>query len=68
MNKGSARRKAAINSQNIHPWSRIGTHDPSVLAAKDSSCFRPRGHRQRPSLAYLAYFRVLHPVARNIKL
>jgi hypothetical protein len=28
--------------------SAIRTHDPSVRASEDSSCFRPRGHCDRP--------------------
>jgi hypothetical protein len=42
----SARRKAATYTQNntntdIHALSRIRTHDPSIRASEDSSCFRP---------------------------
>jgi hypothetical protein len=33
----------------IHASSGIRTHDPSVRASEDSSCFRPRGHCDRPS-------------------
>jgi hypothetical protein len=32
----------------IHALSWIGTHDPSVRASEESSCLRPRGHRDRP--------------------
>jgi hypothetical protein len=31
----------------IHASSGIRTQDPSVLASEDSSCLRPRGHRDR---------------------
>jgi hypothetical protein len=34
----------------IHAWSGIRTHDPSVRAGKDSSCFRRRGYSDRPSI------------------
>jgi hypothetical protein len=45
---GSARRKAAIYTQNnastdIHVRRWIRTHDPSVRACEDRSCLRPRG-------------------------
>jgi hypothetical protein len=49
---GSAHRKAAtytehrINANN-HALSGIRTHDPSVRASEESSCLRPRGHRDR---------------------
>jgi hypothetical protein len=36
-----------INTQNIHGLSGIRTHDPSIRASKDSSCFIPRGHCDR---------------------
>jgi hypothetical protein len=35
----------------IHALSGIRTHNPSVLASEDSSCLRPRGHFDRPTLA-----------------
>jgi hypothetical protein len=31
----------------IHAWSGIRTHNPSVWASEDSSCFRQRGHCDR---------------------
>jgi hypothetical protein len=34
-------------STDIHASTRIRTHDPSFLAAEDSSCLRPSGHRDR---------------------
>jgi hypothetical protein len=34
----------------IHALSGIRTHNPSVRASEDSSCLRPRGHRDRPYL------------------
>jgi hypothetical protein len=53
---GSARRKAATSTQNntnthtdIHAFSGIRTHDPSIRASEDSSCLRPRGHSDRRS-------------------
>jgi hypothetical protein len=37
--------KPRINAHtNIHASNGIQTHDPSVRAGEDSSCFRPRGH------------------------
>jgi hypothetical protein len=33
--------------KNIHALSGTGTHDPSVWAGEESSCFRPHGHRDR---------------------
>jgi hypothetical protein len=36
-----------ITQTNIHAFSGIGTHDPSVRAGEDSSCLRSRGHRDR---------------------
>jgi hypothetical protein len=33
--------------RDIHASSRIRTHDPSVRAGEDISCFRPRGHCDR---------------------
>jgi hypothetical protein len=49
---GSARRKAATYTQNnthtdIHAFSGIRTHDPSVRVGEGSSCLRPRGHCDR---------------------
>jgi hypothetical protein len=54
---GSGRRKAATYTENntntewtntdIHAWSGIRTHDPSVRAGEDGSCVRPRGHSNR---------------------
>jgi hypothetical protein len=55
---GSARCKAATYTQNnkhtlkahdtdIHAFSSIRTHDPSVRAREDSSCLRPRGYCDR---------------------
>jgi hypothetical protein len=54
---GSARRKAStyrtqtqnkrIHTPNIHALSGIRTHDPSVRESENSSCFRPRGYRDR---------------------
>jgi hypothetical protein len=38
--------------KDIHVLSGIRTHDPSIRANEDSSCLRPRGHRDRP-LPYL---------------
>jgi hypothetical protein len=32
----------------IHASSGIRTHEPSVRAGEDSSCLKPRGHRDRP--------------------
>jgi hypothetical protein len=32
---------------NIHAFSGIRTHDPSVPASEDNSCLRPRGHCDR---------------------
>jgi hypothetical protein len=32
---------------NIHALSGMRTHDPSVRASEDISCFRPRGHCDR---------------------
>jgi hypothetical protein len=59
---GSARRKAATYTQkntnteytrtDIHVSSGIRTHDPSVTAAEDGSCLRPRGHCDRHILIY----------------
>jgi hypothetical protein len=48
---GSARRKAATNTQNksnVHASSGTRTHDPSFRAGEDSSCLRRRGHCDRP--------------------
>jgi hypothetical protein len=40
--------KHRINAlTDIHALSGVRTHDPSVLASEDSSCLRPRGHRDR---------------------
>jgi hypothetical protein len=57
LNGGSARRKAAIYTQNntnaeythtdIHASSGIRTYDPSVRAGEDVSYLRPRGHCDR---------------------
>jgi hypothetical protein len=33
--------------EDIHVTSRIRTHDPSVRAGQDSSCFRPHDHCDR---------------------
>jgi hypothetical protein len=38
-----------LPNTNIHALSGIRTHDPSVLVGEDISCFRPRGHCDRPS-------------------
>jgi hypothetical protein len=38
--------KNRINA-NIHALSGIPSHDPSVQASEDSSCFRPRGYCDR---------------------
>jgi hypothetical protein len=48
--------KHRINAHNtdIHALSGIRTHDPSVRASEDSSCLRPRGHRDW-QLAYLTW-------------
>jgi hypothetical protein len=35
------------HNTNIHALSGIRAHDPSVRASEDSSCLRPRGHRDR---------------------
>jgi hypothetical protein len=59
LNRGSARRKAALpahratqtqnkRTQYIHAWSGIRIHNPSVRATEDSSCLRPRGHCYLP--------------------
>jgi hypothetical protein len=49
---GSVRRKAVTYTQNNTnlALSGIRTHDPSVLASKDSLCHRPRGHCNRPCI------------------
>jgi hypothetical protein len=40
--------KHRINAHiDIRAFSGIRTHDPSVRASEDSSCLRPRGHRDR---------------------
>jgi hypothetical protein len=40
--------KHKINAHtNIHALSEIRTHDPRFRASEDSSCLRPRGHRDR---------------------
>jgi hypothetical protein len=45
--------KHRINAcTNIRDLSGIRTHDPSVRANEDSTCLRPRGHRDRPSPEY----------------
>jgi hypothetical protein len=54
LGRGSVRRKAATYTQSntnteerhtdTHALSGIRTHDPSVRAAEDGSCHRPRGH------------------------
>jgi hypothetical protein len=46
--QGRYRYKLRINTY-IHTLSEIRTDDPSVRACEDSSCFRPRGHRDRQS-------------------
>jgi hypothetical protein len=46
--------KHIINVNNIHALSGIRTHDPSVRAAEDSSCLRPRDHSDR-QLCLLPY-------------
>jgi hypothetical protein len=44
--------KHRINSHTgIRALSEIRTYDPSVWASEDSSCFRPRSHRDRPDEA-----------------
>jgi hypothetical protein len=55
---GSALRKAATYTQDninteqththIHALSGIRTYDPNVRESEDRSCFRPRGHCDRP--------------------
>jgi hypothetical protein len=43
--------KHRINAHtDIHAWNGIRTHNPSVRAGEDSSCFRLRGHCDRPFL------------------
>jgi hypothetical protein len=37
---------------NIHVSSGIRTYDPSVRASENSSCLRPRGHRDRHLYSY----------------
>jgi hypothetical protein len=37
----------------IHASSRIGTHDPSVGAAEESTCIRPHGHWDRHVIQYV---------------
>jgi hypothetical protein len=37
----------------IHALSGIRTHDPSVPASEDSSCLRPRGHRNRRGTTFM---------------
>jgi hypothetical protein len=39
-----------IHTPNIHAFSGIRTHDPSVRASEDSSCFRQRGYCDWPLL------------------
>jgi hypothetical protein len=53
--------KYRINAHNtdIHPLSRIRTHDPSVPASEDSSCLRPRSHSDRLS-AFLPHLKDPH--------
>jgi hypothetical protein len=58
LNGGSARRKSATYIQNktkreqthrdIHASSGVRTHDPSIWADENSSCFSPHGHCDRP--------------------
>jgi hypothetical protein len=36
-----------LTQTDIHASSGIRTHNPSVEASEDSSCFRPRGHCDR---------------------
>jgi hypothetical protein len=50
-----------IHTPNIHALSGIRTHDPSVQANEDSSCFRPRGYFDRlwvntPQYIYVCVF------------
>jgi hypothetical protein len=40
----------------IHAVSGIRTYDPSVRASEDSSCFGPRGHRDRQGYNQKIYF------------
>jgi hypothetical protein len=46
-----------INAHNtyIHALSGIRTYDHSVRASEDSSCFRPRGHCDRPT--YILWYK-----------
>jgi hypothetical protein len=39
----------------IHALSGIRIHDPTVRASEDSSCLRPRGHRDQPSVGQRSY-------------
>jgi hypothetical protein len=41
-----------IHTPNIHALSGIRTHDPSFRSSEDSSCLRPLGYCDRPSLIY----------------
>jgi hypothetical protein len=57
---GSARRTGQHNHRinahtDIHASCGIRTHDPSVCAGEDSSCFRPPGHCDRPDSVICAY-------------
>jgi hypothetical protein len=46
------------SNTNIHASSGIRTHDYSVRASEDSSCFRPFGHRNRLSMVLLNIIRL----------
>jgi hypothetical protein len=50
--------KHRINAYtDIHALSGIRIHDPSVRASEDSSCLRPRGHRDLHSHTYYVKIR-----------
>jgi hypothetical protein len=42
----------AHTTPNTHALNGIRTHDPRVRASEDSSCLRPRGHCDRPTMVY----------------
>jgi hypothetical protein len=41
------------HTPNINALSGVRTHDPSVRASEDSSCLRPRGYCDRPSVGIM---------------
>jgi hypothetical protein len=51
LHTGQHKHRLNAHTTNIHALSGIRTHDPSVRESEDSSCFRPRGHCDRRSMA-----------------